>query len=166
MKRSKGLLHRYLRNQKGFIAFEWTILTIVTLIIFVILLPDVIVTGKQIFHAHSASSYAIQRVAEQGRMTDELAQDVFDYMEARGIKECTKAESKDRTCFMLYGTAEQKGINSDDPTVEVMVSVIHKPILLSIYPNMRKDGISISKIEDGVHIQSRKVDTATPYIRG
>ncbi|WP_374724084.1 hypothetical protein [Calidifontibacillus erzurumensis] len=106
------------------------------------------------FYTHSASAYAIQRVAEQGRMTDEIAEDVVEYLKDRKIID-----------FEIYGTGEIRGINSDDPKVEVLIISNVQPRILSLFPSFRVNN-NLS-LEDGkVKIAYKKIDTSSVYVRG
>ena len=165
MRYKDSALKKFIKNDRGFVVFEWTYLLIVFLILIVILLPDIVVMGRTMFHAHGASSYAIQRVAEQGHMNESIANEVFSYMEDRGIKDCTQVSQSERTCFQLFGTNEMRGINSEDPRVEVRVDVYHRPILLALYPNIRREEISLAGHAGVVNMSSKRMDVSMVYIR-
>lgn len=162
--RNYPILRRLLREEEGFQVFEWSSLMVVLLIIISILLPDFINIGRYALYGSNAASYAITRVAEQGKMDEALANDVIKELNDRGIVDCYDATNKDIVCFELYGTSEQKGYNSPDPKVETHINIKYRPRILAVLPNIR---LSESlAMEDGIVTMGfHKVDMATPYIR-
>ncbi|WP_035711161.1 hypothetical protein [Salibacterium aidingense] len=168
MKHYKSFLsriHRLMKSESGhFLVFEWSKLIIVFMVLLFILMPDLISIGKAAFTGHNASSYTVQRVADQGEMTEDLAADAMNYMEDRGMEDCGSSGNDAQTCYELYGTGERKGINSEDPNVEVLVVIKHQPRILQVLPDLRA-GNSLA-VEDGViQMAFHKLDAANPYIR-
>lgn len=156
---------KYVKNESGhYLVFEWSKLVLVFFILLFILLPDLITIGRIAFHGHNASSYAVERAADQGQMNNELASQVSSYLQARDLGDCATVSDDARSCYELYGTAEMKGMNSPNPDVEVQVIVKHRPMILQVLPNIR---LSHSlAIEDGViQMSFTKLAYATPYLR-
>lgn len=154
MQRCKGSIRRLVKNESGhMLAFEWSYLLIVFLVLVSMLLPDLIMIGRTMFHTHSASAYAIQRVAEQGQMTDEITSDVVDYLADRKVPK-----------FEVYGTGEMTGINEDDPTVKVQIISRIKPKILAVLPSFRVNN-NLSLADGEVVISFEKIDTSSVYVR-
>lgn len=158
------LIRRFLKEETGFQVFEWSLLMVVLMLVILILLPDFINIGRYALYGSNAASYAIARVAEQGKMDQAIANDVIEELNNRGIVDCYDATNKDIVCFELYGTSEQKGYNSPDSKVETRINIKYRPRILAVLPNIRL-GNAIS-VEDGIITMGfHKVDMATPYIR-
>ncbi|MCR8964092.1 hypothetical protein O0550_12900 [Brevibacillus halotolerans] len=139
-----------IKNEEGFLTFEWSYLLLIFLVIIVFLLPSIITIGKIYLYSNQAAAYAIQRVSEQGYMTEEIATDVIKHLESNGIYD-----------FELYGTGEPKGLNEK---VEVkIIAKVHPPIL-KIMPWMRTRN-SKAYEEGALSLISQKIDVSNVYIR-
>ncbi len=157
-------MRNVLKNESGhYLIFEWSKLTLIFMILLFILLPDLIMIGRVAFYGHSASSYAVERAADQGQMNDALASDVISYLNARDIPDCDSSGSG-RSCYELYGSTEMKGMNSPDPDVEVKVVMKHKPAILQVLPSLRLND-SLAMEEGVINMSFTKMASATPYVR-
>ncbi|MCM3716585.1 hypothetical protein M3202_21305 [Alkalihalobacillus oceani] len=136
----------------------------ITLLLIVVLLPDTINIGRTMFAGHAASAEAIKQVENQGQMTSAIASIVVDYLEDRGFEECGYASNQVRNCYEIYGTSDQRGLNSENPSVTAMVVTKYRPFILHLVPNMRwGDRIAF---EDGiVSMNSVRVGSAASFIR-
>lgn len=134
------------------LAFEWTYLLFVFLILLSILLPDIIGIGRSLFHTHQAASHAIQRAAAQGQMTQEIANDTYVYLYERGIGEVG-----------VYGTSELRGINSLNPNIHVRVETKFKPRILSILSGFVDS--SLVDDEGNLMLTAKKLDASSVHIR-
>ncbi|MFF0828876.1 hypothetical protein ACFYU8_18370 [Brevibacillus sp. NPDC003359] len=147
MKRFKDFINSESGN---FMVFEWSVLKIAFLLLIVVLLPDIILTGRAIFYTQEASSYAIQRAVEQGRMTETISDETVEYLKARNI-----------TDFEIYGTGEIKGFKEQ---VEVKIIANVYPMILRVLPSIRLSN-SLA-LEDGViQVTAYKMDASNVYIR-
>lgn len=156
---------KYVKNESGhYLIFEWSKLVLVFFLLLFILLPDLITIGRVAFHGHNASSYAVERAADQGQMNATLASEVTSYLQERDLGDCDMVSDSARSCYELYGTADMRGMNSPNPDVEVQVIVKHRPMILQVIPNLRlSDSLAI---EDGViQMSFTKLASATPYVR-
>lgn len=146
-------IKKTVKSETGhFLAFEWSVLFYVSIILVSILLPDLFLIGRSVFYTHQAASYGIQKAVENGRMTTAIAQEMETYLQNRGVRE-----------FEIYGSREDE-INNYGEDVEVYVSTIVRPRILQIMPDMRmSDSIAL---EDGiVRITAHKIDVSTVYVR-
>lgn len=142
-----------IKNEKGsFLALEWSVLLYVSILIIIILLPDLFSMGRGIFYTHQVASYGIQRAAENGRMTPAIANSMAEQLEQRSISE-----------FRIYGSRGDV-INNLGDSVDVHVTTYVEPRILSIMPNMRLS--STAGLEDGVlRISVHKRDVSTVHVR-
>lgn len=144
----------HLKNEKGhMLALEWSYLLVIFIILLSILLPDIVNIGRTMMDTHGASSYAIQRTAEQGHMNNEIANDVVEYLEDRDYQN-----------FEVHGTGTLTGMRDDDPIVTVKVVNSYAPRILSVIPDMRVS--STIEMEDGIiKITSVRQDMSNVFVR-
>lgn len=143
----------FVKNENGhLLAYEWSVLFYVSIILVSILLPDLFGIGRSIFYTHQAASYGVQKAVENGRMTQEIADSMETYLKSRGVND-----------FEIYGSRESF-INEHGDDVEVYVSTLVHPRILKIMPDMRMSE-SIA-VEDGVvRVTVHKLDVSSVYVR-
>jgi hypothetical protein len=134
------------------LAFEWSVYLYASIILVSILLPDIFGIGRSLFYTHQAASYGIQLAMENGRMTEDIATRMENYLRDRRINE-----------FEIHGSREDT-VRQFGQDVEVHVSTIVRPRILRIMPDMRLS--STFAVEGGVvRLTAHKVDVSSVYVR-
>lgn len=139
-------------EQGNFLAFEWSVFFYISIILISILLPDIFTIGRQTFYTHQAASYGIMKVAENGRMTEAIANDVEEYLKDRNIH-----------AYAIYGSRPDV-INDMGDDVEVIIATQISPMILRIMPDMRMSN-SIAVVDGVVQITAKKIDVSSVYVR-
>ena len=116
----------------------------VSIIIIMILLPNIITIGKGIFYTQQIAGYGIQLVAENGQMTTNIASELETQFANAGI-----------TDYQLYGSSSSTVVPYGQPVEVDVVTTVHLfplPSILSFVPSKLK-------------ITVNKVDMSTVYVR-
>jgi hypothetical protein len=136
---------RFLHDEKGnFLAIEWSFLFMVSIVVIMMLLPNIITIGKDLFYSQQIAGYGIQLVAENGQMTNALARELETQFANAGI-----------TDYALYGSNSSTIIPYGQPVEVDVVTTVHLfplPSILSFVPSELK-------------ITVNKVDMSTVYVR-
>jgi len=116
----------------------------VSIIIIMILLPNIITIGKNLFYSHQIAGYGIQLVAKDGQMTSIIASELETQFANAGI-----------TDYQLYGSPDSTIVPYGQPVEVDVVTTVHLfplPSILSFVPSKLK-------------ITVNKVDMSTVYAR-
>ena len=93
MRHSNNFIKRFIQNEEGqFIAVEWSFMFVVSMVIIFILLPNLVIFGRDIFYTNQIASYGVQLAAENGEMTNAIATEMETQLANVGI-----------TNYHLYG---------------------------------------------------------------
>ena len=116
----------------------------VSIVVIMMLLPNIITIGKDLFYSQQIAGYGIQLVAENGQMTNALARELETQFANAGI-----------TDYALYGSNSSTIIPYGQPVEVDVVTTVHLfplPSILSFVPSELK-------------ITVNKVDMSTVYVR-
>lgn len=147
MRRSNNFINpqRFLRDETGnFLAMEWSYLFIVSVIIIMLLLPNVVTIGRGLFYSEQIASYGIQLVAENGQMTNAIASELEAQFANAGI-----------TNYALYGSPSSTIVPYGKPVEVQVVTTVHLLPLPKI----------IQYVPSALKITVDKVDASTVYVR-
>ena len=135
---------RFLRDESGFQSLEWSLLFMVTIVVVMILLPNIITIGKNVFYSQQVAGYGIQAVAKNGQMTDAIAGELEVQLANVGI-----------TDYQLYGSTSGAIVPYGQPVEINIVTTAHLFPLPSAF----------SYVPSKLRIIVSKVDMSTVYVR-
>jgi len=136
---------RFLRDEAGgFQSLEWSLLFMVTIVVVMILLPNIITIGKNVFYSQQIAGYGIQAVAKNGQMTDAIASELETQLANAGI-----------TDYQLYGSTSGAIVPYGQPVEIDIVTTAHLFPLPSTF----------SYVPSKLRIMVSKVDMSTVYVR-
>ena len=145
-------IRNWAKQEDGFLVTEWTIFFIITMIILLVLLPDLFIIGRGIFYANQVATYGVQRAAANGAMTAEIADSMASQLYHRGIVN-----------FEIFGSRADVINDIGDP-VHVAVVVTLRPRILMLMPDMRvSDHAALTA--GSLRLTAERVDVSSVFIR-